>query len=324
MQRMTSTNSFVHLRTLQAVLESGSHSAAAKELGYTTSAVSQQIAALEKALGVALFERGPRNLWPTPAGLAMAKHAQVLLKQLAQAEDDMQSYAHGARGRLRIGASGTVAAQLLPKAISRLLDKQPETELLVEDLESADLPNAILSGEVDLGIVYEYAVLSVDRHPELKYRLVLDEELVILQGVPNIVKDERIPLESLAEEVWATSATGSDGEQVLGILCAEAGFAPRIRFNSKDFDVIRGLVSEQLAVALVPALALGIDRNIRMHRLVGDPPRRRIYAVRRASDTNPVLPEMLQALDAAAATFLEWTTTAFLTRLDSPLATSRG
>lgn len=323
MQRMTSTNSFVHLRTLQAVLEAGSHSAAAKELGYTTSAVSQQVAALEKALGVALFERGPRNLWPTPAGLAMAEHAQIILKQLAQAEDDMQSYAQGARGRLRIGASGTVAAQLLPKAVSRLLGKQPEIELLVEDVRSADLPNTILSGEVDMGIVYEYALLPLSRHPDLKYRLILDEELVILQGGPNIERDERIPLESLAEEVWATSANGSDGEQVLEMLCSDAGFAPRVRFNSNDFDVVRGIVSEQLAVALVPALALGIDRNIRMHRLIGEPPRRKIYAVRRASDTNPLLPEMLQCLDAAAVTFLEWTTTAFLTRLDSPLATSR-
>ncbi len=323
MQNMSSTNSFVHLRTLLAVLEAGSHSAAAKELGYTTSAVSQQIAALEKALGVALFERGARNLWPTPAGVAMAGHARTLLTQLAHAEDEMSSYAHGDRGRLKVGASGTVAAQLLPKAMARILDRRPEAELRVEDIQSAELPDAVLSGEVDLGIVYEYPLLPAKRHSDLKYRLVLDEELVVLRGGPNTERDERVRLEVLAEAVWATNASGSDSEQVLQLLCAEVGFSPRIRFNSNDFDVIRGIVSEQLAVALVPALALGIDRNIKMQRLSGTPSRRRIYAVRRCTDPNPLLPDMLEALDTAASNFLEWTATAFLTRLTSPLASTR-
>jgi DNA-binding transcriptional LysR family regulator len=102
-------------------------------------------------------------------------------------------------------------------------------------------------------------------------------------------------------------------------MCHLAGFAPNIGFHSNDFDVIRGLVKETIGIALVPALALGIDRGIAFHRLA-NPPRRTIHVAHRASDMNPLLAVTMTALREAAEDFIDWTTDAFEVHLDSPVA----
>lgn len=321
MAKVKGIHNVVHLHTFLEVMRAGSHAAAAKALGYTTSAVSQQVAALEKGLGVALFERGARALWPTPAGKAMEAHATGILERVARAEDAMEFHKTGAIGSLRLAASGTVASQLVPKAVASLQRGHPGIDLDVQDIVSARVPAALLAGSADLGLVYEYAGVDLARSPGLSYRLLLEEELVILGGGANREDDELIELSACAGGVWATGQEGSDAAAHFKAVCTEAGFTPEIRFHSNDFDVVRGLVREALALALVPAMALGIDRGIRMRRLQEHTPRRRIYAVHRVGDPNPAMMQMLGCLGMAAMGFLEWTSTAFLTRLATPLVT---
>ncbi|MEV0634008.1 LysR substrate-binding domain-containing protein [Streptomyces sp. NPDC050619] len=98
------------------------------------------------------------------------------------------------------------------------------------------------------------------------------------------------------------------------------GFTPDIRFTSADFDVIRGIVRENLGVAMVPALALGIDRSITMRRLRTHGPRRKVLAVHRATDPDPLVPAAVAVIHEAAHEFVVWTTEAFAVRLDSTLA----
>ncbi len=317
----------VHLCTLQTVIRTGSHSAAAKELNYTTSAVSQQMAALEKSVGVLLFERGPRSLWPTPAGQALAKHADTILARSAEAEDEMRSFAIGSRGRLRVGASGTAGAQLIPKALARLVVDHPDAEFTVEDdgLLQNDMAAAVVEGKVDLGIVFEYGLVPHAWPGDLHVHTVLDEELVVIQGAhgPTPV-DERIELASLAHEAWVTNRVGSDGSESFYRMCKSAGFIPRVLFTSNDFDVIRGIVKEGLGSALVPALALGIDRSIHMHRIGATPPRRKVHAAYRSTDVNPLVPASIRALEDAADDFRAWTSQAFGSRLESPIAITFG
>jgi len=310
----------VHLQTLRAVLESGSFSGAAKALGYTTSAVSQQIAALERALGVRLFERGPRNLWPTPAAVQMGRHATAVLSRLAEAEEDMREYADGRRGRLRVAAFATVAAQVLPKALARLVARFPEAELtLYDDGAPSGVARAVADGHADLGLVYAYDLVPRTWPAELAAHPVLDEELVVIRG-PGA---DRTPtgLADLSEAIWVSNRDGSAGHENLVRLCAQNGFAPKIRFASDDYDVIRGIVREDLGLALVPALALGTDRTITMLRMGAGVPRRKVLAVHRAADPNPLIPAAIEATAQAAADFLDWTTRAFGVKLDSPLAT---
>ena len=311
----------INLRTLQMVVNTGSHTAAAKKLGYTTSAVSQQIAALEKALGVDLFERGPRSLWPTPAGLAMSAHADAILRQVARAEDEMDAYASGSQGSLRIGASGTAAAQLVPRALSRLAMRYSTADISLEDISLQNgLANSVLEGLTDLGVIYEYARVPISRPEGLVLQPILDEELVVISAAHTAGKTgDKVPLEDFAHENWITNEVGSAGAENFVQMCQQAGFEPNIGFHSNDFDVIRGLVKETIGVALVPAMALGIDRGIAFHRLL-DPPRRTIYAAHRASDVNPLLGVTIAALREAAEDFIDWTTDAFEVHLDSPVA----
>lgn len=313
----------VNLRTLQMVIQTGSHTAAAKKLGYTTSAVSQQIAALEKAVGVELFERGPRNLWATPAGLAMSEQAELILKQVARAEDEMDAYASGSRGNLRIGATGTAAAQLVPRALSRLAMRYSEADISVEDISLREsLANSVLEGLIDLGIIYEYGKVPIPRPEGLVIRPLIEEELVVIRAAHSSpTTDVKVNIADFADEKWITNEVGSAGIENFLEVCREADFEPKVGYYSNDFDVVRGFAKETLGVALVPTLALGIDRGIAMHRLLEPTPKRWVHIAYRTSDVNPLLQVTIDALSKAAEDFIDWTTDAFHIHLDEPMVT---
>lgn len=312
----------VHLQTLQSVLETGSLSGAAKELGYTTSAVSQQIAALERSVGVRLFERGPRSLWPTTAALQMGSHATEILCRISEVEESMRAFSEGRRGRLRVGAFPTVGAQLLPSALARLVERFSDAELIVhEDGEPLELAESVRDAKTDLALVCEYGMVPRKWPSELRMHPILDEEMVIIAGPRRDGdSDSRIDLREFANDIWISNRPGGASYDNLLRVCAQAGFRPDVRFSSDDFDVVRGIVRVGLGVALVPSLALGVDRSIGLHRLSEDGPRRRVLALSRSTDPNPLLPVMVEAIRAAAAEFARWTSDAFATRLPDPLA----
>ncbi|MET8468601.1 LysR family transcriptional regulator [Streptomyces sp. NPDC006422] len=313
----------VHVQTFRAVLETGSLSAAGKRLGYTTSAVSQQVAALERGLGVRLFERGPRSLRPTHAAERVGLVAASVLNRVDDLEAEVRALARGDRGRLRLGAFPSVGAQLVPRALARLVGRFPEAEFTVhDDARSAAVAEAVHSGRIDLGLVFEYDVVPERWSPELTVHPMLDEEIVVLSGADRHDRlPPRVELASLAEEIWVCNPAGSTGRANLQHWCARAGFAPRIRFETDDFDVIRGIVRENLGIAFAPALALGVDSSILMHRISDHRPRRRVRAVHRADDPNPLLDEALTAIKEGIAAFVEWTTGAFETDTERlPLA----
>ncbi|MQA02485.1 MAG: LysR family transcriptional regulator [Streptosporangiales bacterium] len=313
----------VHLETLRAVLETGSLCGAAKQLGYTTSAVSQQIAALERTLGVPLFERGPRNLWPTAAAVQMGRHASAVLSRLAEAADDMRGYAGGHNGRQRVAAFTTVSSRVAPRALARTVTRFPDAELTLHDDDSADVALAVCEGTADLGLVFEYDLVPQTWPEELRTYPVLDEELVVLCHPEQYpANGAHIDVAELADAIWVTNREGSTGHENLVRLCAQFGFDPVVRYTSHDFDVVRGIVREGLGIALVPALALGTDPAIAMRRLRPDGPRRRVLAVHRATDLNPLVPAALETIHEAAREFTRWTTEALTVRIDSPLASA--
>src|SRR5687768_15215485 len=110
-----------HLQALVAVAEAGTFGKAAESLGYTQSAVSQQIAALEKAAGAAMFERpgGPRPVRLTPAGTVLLEHARAVLAELRVAATEVEAIARGDRGRLRVGLMQSVGTKILPSLLAR-------------------------------------------------------------------------------------------------------------------------------------------------------------------------------------------------------------
>lgn len=312
----------VHLQTLKAVLDTGSLSGAAKVLGYTTSAVSQQIAALERSVGVRLFERGPRSLWPTSAALQMGGQANEILYRIGEVEETMRAFSEGRRWRLRVGAFATVGARLLPDALARLVDRFHDTELLVHDGDPRELAESVREAKTDLALVCEYDLVPRTWPGELRVHPVLDEETVLIRAAGH--GDSRVRLGELAEEVWISNHPGSAGHDNLLRACAQAGFSPDVRFCSDDFDVVRGIVRAGLGVALVPSLALGGDQAIAVRRLPGGGPRRRVHALYRSTDPNPLLPVAVDAIRRTAREFASGRDGVFGAPCASPLAQAHG
>lgn len=312
----------IHLHTLHTVVKTGSLRAAAQKLGCTASAVSQQIASLEKSVGVTLFERGPRNLWPTAACEALLKHADAIITRSNEAEEDMRAYSSGARGRLRVGVSGSAGAKLVPKALAQLVRTYPDAIITVEDegLLQTPMTTAVTEGKVDLGIVMEYELLPRIWPDNIAVKTILDEELAIIEtGQSPRTPEHRLSLTDMSEHKWVTNRAGSEESENLYRVCAAAGFIPQVMFTTNDFDIIRGLVKEGLGVALLPALALGTDRAIQLARIGPTAPRRRVHAIYRKTDINPIVPAAVTALDTAAADFVTWANTAFASHLDTPI-----
>src|ERR671927_1455443 len=142
-----------HLAALEAVGRTRSFGAAARELGYTQSAVSQQIAQLERVVGHRLFHRpgGPRRVEPTEAGLLLLRHADAIVAQLDAARADMAALAEGAAGTLRVGIYQSVGARLLPALVRRFRAQWPLVGIRVrEESSAADLLRLLEHGELDL------------------------------------------------------------------------------------------------------------------------------------------------------------------------------
>src|SRR4051812_19886068 len=145
-----------HLLALQAIAEHGSFGRAARVLGYTQSAISQQVAALERAVGERLIERpgGPKPVTLTVAGELLLRHAEAIVARLKAAQADLAAFAEGAAGPLRVGTYQSVSARLLPALVRRFKEQFPEVDIqLSESALDDELEQRLEHGEVDLSFV---------------------------------------------------------------------------------------------------------------------------------------------------------------------------
>src|SRR5881392_4207803 len=143
------------MRILKEVADRGSFSAAAEALSYTQSAVSQQIAALEREAGTQLVTRGSRGIRLTEAGEALVRHADAILTRLADAEAELEAIAGLRGGRLRMAAFPTVGATLMPLAIATFRERHPDVELTVRQLEPEDSLPLLKCGDIDIALTIE-------------------------------------------------------------------------------------------------------------------------------------------------------------------------
>ncbi len=290
----------VHVRTLSEVLATGSLSEAAARLGYTASAVSQQISALERTTGLVLFERGARTIHPTRAAVALGERCTRFLDQLAALEHEVRALAAGERGLVRVGSFPTAGAALIPWALARFVQQQPGAEVSLEEGEPDELLPLLLSDTLDVALVYVYDLVPRTVPAQLTVTELLHEPLRVLLPPAHPGRDEeRVPLGALAEETWISSREDTAGARSLSLLCATAGFAPRVAFRTNDYGAVSELVAAGLGVALVPGLALRAAPG--PLPLAGDAPGRRVLAIHRTANPNPLLPPLLDALTRAAA-----------------------
>src|SRR6266480_1564854 len=189
------------MRVLKEVAAQRSFSAAAEKLGYTQSAVSQQIAALEREAGSVLIERNPRGIRLTDAGEALVRHADKILARLAEAEAELEAIAGLRGGRLRMGSFPTAGATLLPRAISEFSSRHPAVELSLAEAEPHESLPRLKAGELDLILIDDAPVPDAD--DDVEYVHLLDDPLHLALPVHHpLVSRRRIRIEDLASEPW--------------------------------------------------------------------------------------------------------------------------
>ncbi len=293
------------LRVLKAVVEAGSVTAAAQRLGYTPSAVSQHVAALEREAGTTLLERSGRGVRPTRAGLLLAEHAGAVLARLAEAENALVALRAGQSGRLGITAFPTAGATLVPAAVGRFRVRRPGVHLDVTVAETDEATDAVRSGRVDVGVTVEPSAPGSGRADDLVHvHLLADPFRVVLPRGHRLASRRRIDIGELAAEPWvATSSCPASCQQQAVDACAAAGFTPRFTVQADDYPATQGYVAVGLGVALVPVLGLGgVHDGVVVRRLRDPEPVRHVYAVTRRSTTRDgAVPVMLDALRDAAA-----------------------
>lgn len=238
----------------------------------------------------------------------------------------MRGAARGDRGRLRLASFPGIGSRLLPRALAQLVEAFPNAEFTVHDEgRSSEVAESVRSMRSDLGLVFEYDAVPQLWPDDLSVYPVLDEQVVILAGAGRSQPlAPTVDLASLSDEIWAAHRPDSTGRANLEYWCAQAGFAPLVSFETNHYDVIRGIVRESLALAFVPALALGTDSTITMHRIRDRHPRRRIRAIHRSTDQNPLLPQAISAIEDAADHFITWTKNGFGTDTLKQALASRG
>lgn len=281
------------LRVLREVMARGSFSAAAESLHLSQSAVSQQVAVLEREVGLPLLERttdGPRL---TSAGEALMEHGDAVLCRLDEAERELAQIAGLEGGRLRLSSFPTASATLMTRALSRFRQSFPSVELEFTEDETEESYPALKRGDLDLAVVFDYPAFPLEFSRDVEAELIYEEPMrVALPPGHPLAAAKSVRIADLADEDWLCGALPSSCRFQVINLCREAGFEPRIALQSEDYGVIKGFVAGGLGVALLPELAGG-HPEIELRDVRGQRPVRRIYAVTRESEARPPAAEQM-------------------------------
>jgi DNA-binding transcriptional LysR family regulator len=245
------------LQALHEVARHGSLTRAAEALRLTTSAVSQQIALLERETGVQLLERHARGVRLTEPGHALVRHADTVFTELRAADAALAAIARGDAGRLRFGSFPTANAVLMPKAVAAFRRQHAEVDLTLREADSDDGLARVAAHHLDLALVYEFPLVPMAVPAGVTVSRLLDDPLfIVVSSDHRLAARQALRLVDLAEESWIQGVRHGSTEQVLPQACRHAGFEPRIAFRTDDQMTVRGLVSAGLGVALAPSLTL--------------------------------------------------------------------
>ncbi|MGJ5756847.1 LysR family transcriptional regulator [Streptomyces galbus] len=285
-------------RTFVTVCRLGSLSAAATELHHTQSAVSRQIAGLERQFGVSLVERHARGVRPTPAGEVFRRHALATLDEADRAVRAVRDVRDGLSGRtLAVGAPPSLAAGLVPEAVRDLLRREGAVRWNLVPALSDQLHHRVLAGDLDIAVVTD-APPGLVTDPRVERRFLgLDEMVVVLPADHPRAGNARVPVEALADETWAEDNDGSAA--LLRRHAARAGVDARIDLTAADLPGKLALVATGHAIALVPGvLTRALRADVTAVGLV-DPPTRGIYAITPRRDAHPLTAPLLDLLAGA-------------------------
>ncbi|WP_328421679.1 LysR family transcriptional regulator [Micromonospora sp. NBC_00389] len=289
------------LRLLRDLARLGTIAAVAEAYTYTPSAVSQQLAALQREAGVALLERVGRRVALTPTGEALVRQTEVVLAALETAEATLAAARGGLSGTVRIGAYPSAVRTLLLPALVALARDQPALDLMVTELDPVAVPAALRDRRLDVALVHDYDIVPVEPDPALDSTPLLDETVFIAIPAAGTEHDPAgDPMQSVRDEDWIVGSQGTLCHSLALHACELAGFHPTVRHHADDFATMLALVASGRGVGLVPQLAVGQPpTGVRLVPLTIK--RRTRVAYRKGSGDHPAVAASVAALRTAAS-----------------------
>jgi DNA-binding transcriptional LysR family regulator len=245
------------LRVLREVAVAGTVSGAARALGYTPSAVSQQLAALARESGAELLRRRGRHVELTAEGRLLVELAERVGAELEAAEAELAARAAQPGGVVRLLAFATALQTLVPRAVAQLARTAPGLQLEIDEADPDDALRLLVQERADVVVAHDYDLLERRRSARVHRRELFDDELRLVGAVEP--GRDAVALASLADRRWVLPDRGSACDRVVERACAAAGFAPDVVARSSDFAAIVALADACDAVALVPRIALRGD-----------------------------------------------------------------
>ncbi|MFE2443320.1 LysR family transcriptional regulator [Streptomyces melanosporofaciens] len=292
--------SLTGLRVVQAVVDTGSFTAAADALGYTQSAVSRQVAAVEAAAGAPLFVRGARGVTPSPAGMVLARRAATVLSEIDAVSADLAGLTDHITGRVSIAAFPSAAAVLVPRTLARLRDDHPALIVEFGEASSPTQLRQLRAHRIDVAVIGVGADLPGYEFEGLRRDLLLEGgPLLAVPANHRFAGRGTIPVTELRDEPWIVGKGLRDDPQFGAWPTLDH---PRIAYAAREWPTRLGLVATGLGIAVLPEVAAAaIPAGVRTVR-VDDPAwlGRAVVAVT-ARDRSPEVTATLEALRHEAA-----------------------
>jgi DNA-binding transcriptional LysR family regulator len=293
--------SLQRLRMLRELHRRGTITAAAAALHYTASAVSQQLAQLERDVGATLFERLGRRVQLTDLGLVLAEHAEEILGSVERATTALEEAQETVAVKLTAGVWASVASGLLPAALTALAADHPGIRVRTRELAPEDTAGAVRDGTLDLSFVIEYSTYPIALESGLTREVIGVERLHA--AVPaGAVPSGSVELLGLADHPWILAGPRSHFGRAVRLACQSAGFEPRVEHEVGEQATALAMVAAGLGVTLVSDLGLtlcppGVDVLA-----LTDPVTRTVSIVHRTGNgRRPSLHLVIDAVRAAAA-----------------------
>ena len=295
------------LRLLREFAERGTIAATAAALGYTPSAVSQQLAALEREAGAILLDRTARAAELTDAGRRLVEHAERFLAMIEAAEADLSLA--GPAGRVTVTAFPTAAVAFGP-ALVRRVRAHPGLTLLLRETQREEGLRLVRTGEADVALVADWSGRQTSADSARPggtgalryYPLIRDPVVLVLpRGHPAADPARPVDLDKLRDEPWLAAPAGEPSRQAVDRLLASTGGVPQAPWEFEGLSTILSLVARGIGIAVLPRLTLAVgDRRVAVRELPGPTEARDVYAVARASSVRrPSVAVILAALNAA-------------------------
>ncbi|MFG2050850.1 LysR family transcriptional regulator [Micromonospora sp. NPDC048935] len=280
----------------------GTIAAVAQAHSYTPSAVSQQLAVLQREAGTRLLERTGRRVGLTSTADALVRHTEVILAALEAADATLAAARTGVRASVRIGAFPSAVRTLLPAALVSLARDHPALDLMITELDPVGMPTALRNRRLDVALLHDYDIAPVPPDPALD-SIALLEETVFLAVPGNAEYARPDPISAARDAQWIVGSPGTLCHSVALHACRMAGFAPAVRHHADDFAAMLALVAAGQGVALIPQLA--VTQPSPQVRLLPLAMRRRTrVAYRRGAGGHPAVVACVAALRSATSAFL--------------------